>query len=57
MHYFVSFYGNPAECRSDGRTTILNEFAWNQKANMLFIDQPAGAGLSYTSLVSKARKR
>ena len=38
--------------REEGRATVLNEFAWNQKANMLFIDQPVGAGFSYASLVS-----
>lgn len=30
------------------KTLTLNEYAWNQKVNMVFIESPAGVGFSYS---------
>ncbi|KAL1523449.1 hypothetical protein AB1Y20_018389 [Prymnesium parvum] len=32
-----------------GGSLTLNPYSWNEKANILFIDQPVGTGLSYNS--------
>ena len=37
----------PFRPNADG-TLKLNEFAWNQKANMVFIEAPCGVGFSYS---------
>ncbi|KAJ7636956.1 Alpha/Beta hydrolase protein [Roridomyces roridus] len=36
----------PCNVSSDGRTTTLNPFSWNNLSNMIYIDQPIGAGFS-----------
>lgn len=36
----------PFRAGKDGKTLIVNEFAWNKVANMIFIEQPAGVGFS-----------
>lgn len=33
---------------SDENTLIINEHSWHENANLLFIDQPVGTGLSFT---------
>jgi len=37
----------PCKVNSDGKSTSPNAFSWNRKANILFLDQPAGTGFSY----------
>ena len=39
----------PCKVSADGSSTTPNEFSWNSKANVLYIDQPAGTGFSYGS--------
>ena len=36
----------------DMTETVLNPWSLNNDANVLYIDQPVGAGFSYTSLVN-----
>lgn len=36
----------------DSNSTTLNEFAWNNNVNMLYIDQPVGVGYSYTTITN-----
>jgi hypothetical protein len=37
----------PCTVAKDGKKTIVNKQSWNKKANILFVDQPAGTGFSY----------
>ncbi|TDZ32694.1 Carboxypeptidase Y-like protein [Colletotrichum spinosum] len=37
----------PCLINKDGSGTYHNNFAWNSNTSMIFIDQPAGTGLSY----------
>jgi serine carboxypeptidase-like clade 2 len=41
------FYVNP-----DGKTLHVNRYAWNQVANVLFLESPAGVGFSYSNTSS-----
>lgn len=36
---------------SDGETLSLNEWAWNQDANIIYLESPAGVGFSYSDSV------
>ncbi|KAK4171779.1 putative carboxypeptidase [Triangularia setosa] len=44
--------GFPCSFNSDGNSTRVNEQAWNEEVNMLYIDQPVGAGFSYSKIVN-----
>ncbi|KAI0767725.1 alpha/beta-hydrolase [Fomes fomentarius] len=37
----------PCQVNSDGKTTVLNPFSWNNLSNIIYIDQPIGTGFSF----------
>jgi len=39
----------PFKLNGDGTTVKVNEHAWSKSANLLYLDQPVGTGLSYTT--------
>tara|TARA_B100000524_G_scaffold214284_2_gene112403 strand:+ start:2686 stop:4023 length:1338 start_codon:yes stop_codon:yes gene_type:complete len=45
----VALFGENGPCtvNADGLNTTRNPFSWNERANLLYIDQPAGTGFSY----------
>jgi len=42
----------PCSVNDDSKTTTLNPWSWNNKANMLYIDQPVQVGFSYDVLTN-----
>ncbi|KAF2637301.1 alpha/beta-hydrolase [Massarina eburnea CBS 473.64] len=42
----------PCSILPDSKTTELNPWSWNDRVNMLYIDQPVQTGFSYDSLVN-----
>ncbi|XP_059649141.1 serine carboxypeptidase-like 40 [Cornus florida] len=42
----------PFRVHSDGKTLYQNRFAWNNAANVLFLESPAGVGFSYSNTTS-----
>ncbi|KAI0342248.1 alpha/beta-hydrolase [Trametopsis cervina] len=37
----------PCQVNSDGHTTVINPFSWNNISNVIYIDQPIGTGFSH----------
>lgn len=42
----------PFRVNSDGKTLNKNNYAWNNVANVLFLESPAGVGFSYSNTTS-----
>nr|GEV10373.1 putative serine carboxypeptidase-like 23 [Tanacetum cinerariifolium] len=42
----------PFGVNPDGQTLYARKFAWNEAANMLFLESPAGVGFSYSNTTS-----
>lgn len=42
----------PFRVNSDGKTLSKNNYAWNNVANVLFLESPAGVGFSYSNTTS-----
>ncbi|KAE8723051.1 Serine carboxypeptidase-like 40 [Hibiscus syriacus] len=42
----------PFRVNSDGKTLFRNNYAWNNVANVIFVESPAGVGFSYSNTTS-----
>ncbi|CAJ2668619.1 serine carboxypeptidase 1-like [Trifolium pratense] len=42
----------PFRVNSDGKTLYRNKYAWNEVANVLFLESPAGVGFSHSNTTS-----
>ncbi|KAA8537714.1 hypothetical protein F0562_027296 [Nyssa sinensis] len=42
----------PFRVNKDGETLYRNEYAWNNEANIIFLESPAGVGFSYSNRTS-----
>ncbi|CAA6668904.1 unnamed protein product [Spirodela intermedia] len=46
----------PLRVKRDGNGLEFNRYAWNQEANLLFLESPVGVGFSYTNTSSDLNK-
>ena len=44
--------GGPCYIKNDSNSTVLNPWSWNNKVNVLYVDQPVQTGYSYDTLVN-----
>jgi carboxypeptidase C (cathepsin A) len=47
---FLKVENGPCFVNADSNSTRINEWAWNNEVNMLFLDQPVQVGFSYDTL-------
>ncbi|XP_015071486.1 serine carboxypeptidase-like 40 [Solanum pennellii] len=45
----------PFRIHKDGKTLYRNNYSWNQVANLLFLESPAGVGFSYSNISSEVK--
>ena len=43
------FANGPCHLTPDGKGTTRNEFSWNEKVNIIYLDEPVGTGYSWAS--------
>lgn len=41
------FENGPCRFSPESNTTVYNDFGWNEKVNIIYLEQPAGTGFSY----------